>query len=306
MKVICIVGATGTGKNNLAIEIAKKFKGEIINFDSRQVYDGFPIITAQPLEEEKRVCSHHLYGFLDLNEKISAGEFAELAHKKINEVTERGNLPILVGGTGLYLKAILFGLAKIPKIPEEIRKRIIEEYNIYGPLAMYKRLTTIDPDYAKKIHPRDKQRITRALEVFEATKKNLTWYHNSYPTTSPKYDYLKLGIWMDKDILEHRLKRRIDIMLDLGGIDEVKRAWEMCSDTTAPVWTSIGCKELLDYVRGKLSLDEAIKRWLQNTKKYAKRQVTWFKKEKDIKWIKDYSIEDVLKQVESFLDDNKN
>ncbi len=304
MKIVCIVGATGTGKNQLALEIAKYFKGEIINFDSRQVYAGFPIITAQPLEEEKKICNHHLYGFLDLKSKINAGEFAELAHNKILEVKNRGKLPILVGGTGLYLKAILFGLANIPKIPVNIRKKIIDEYNTYGPLNMYKRLEKIDPDYAKKIHPKDKQRITRALEVYEATKKNLTWYHKNYPTDTPKYDYLKLGIWMEKDILEERLRKRIDKMIEMGGIEEVKRAWEMCSDTSAPVWTSIGCKELLDYVRGKLSLNDAIDKWFYNTKKYAKRQVTWFKKEQDIYWLKNCLKDDALKQVESFLNED--
>ncbi len=303
MKIVSVVGATGTGKNDLALEIAKIFKGEIINFDSRQVYKGFPVITAQPTEEEKKICKHHLYGFLEIYESISAGEFSLLAKEKIKEVTRRDNLPILVGGTGLYLKAILFGLAPIPKIPPEVRKKIVEEYKMFGSSLMYNRLKEIDPVYAEKIHPRDIQRITRAMEIYEYTKKNITWYHKNFPTNKPKYNYLKIGIWMPREVLYKRLDIRISKMIEKGGISEVKDAWEKHPDRKLPIWTSIGGIELLDYVTGECSLEEARNKWLKNTKKYAKRQITWFKKEDDIKWFHYDELHNATKEIERFLND---
>jgi tRNA dimethylallyltransferase len=304
MKIICIVGATGTGKNEWALNLAQIFKGEIINFDSRQIYKDFPIITAQPTEEDTKICDHHLYGFLDLEQTSSAGEFAELAEKKIKEVEKRGHIPIVVGGTGLYLRAILYGLAPIPKVPKEIREQVIMEYKKNGPEKMYKILKKIDPEYAKKIHPRDRQRITRAIEVYLSTKKPLSWYHKSFPTTKPKYSYLKLGIWVEKQKLEKKLALRIYKMLDSGGIEEVKRGWEKHPKISSPVWTSIGCKELLNYIHGKCSLQEATEKWLKNTKAYAKRQITWFKKEQDIIWFTYEGLKQAQNKVERFLNED--
>ncbi|GAB6162827.1 tRNA (adenosine(37)-N6)-dimethylallyltransferase MiaA [Desulfothermus naphthae] len=303
MKILCIVGATGTGKNEFGLALAKKFGGEIVNFDSRQIYKGFPIITAQPDEQEKKLCRHHLYGFLEPVKKLSAGEFADYADKKIKEISDRGNIPILIGGTGLYLKALLFGLAPIPHIPQNIREQVIREYLRDGALASYEKLKKIDPEYSKKIHPMDKQRITRALEVYRFTKKNLTWYHKNYPKDEPRYNYLKIGIFYPKEELIARLESRINKMLEKGGVEEVAKAWEKNPDVNAPVWTSIGCRELLDYIQGKCSLEEAKYKWLKNTKKYAKRQMTWFKKENDINWYEYKELDKAIYEIESFLNE---
>ncbi len=303
MKILCIVGATGTGKNELGLAIAKRFGGEIVNFDSRQVYKGFPIITAQPNEQEKKVCKHHLYGFLEPSNRLSAGEFADLADQKIEEIINRERLPILIGGTGLYLKAVLFGLAPIPRIPQNIREQVIYQYFRDGALAAYEKLKKIDPEYSKKIHPRDRQRITRALEVYAFTKKTLTWFHKNYPKDKPRYNYLKIGIFYPKEELATRLEVRINKMLENGGLEEVAKAWEKNPDINAPVWTSIGCRELLDYILGNCSLEHAKYRWLKSTKKYAKRQMTWFKKEMDIKWYGYGELDKTFPEIERFLNE---
>ncbi len=304
MKLICIVGPTGSGKNRVALYLANKFKGEIINFDSRQLYKGCYIVTAQPSEEEKKICAHHLYGFLDLDKNLSAGKFAEIAEGKIQEVVNRGHVPILVGGTGLYLKAILYGLAPIPTVPDKIRMQVIKQYQELGPDKMYSLLKDVDPDYANKIHPRDKQRITRSLEVYYHTGKNITWFHKNFPTKESKYNYIKIGIWLDRQELEKRLKQRIHEMIGAGGIDEVKTAWEQYPDRKLPVWTSIGCGELLDFLHGKYSFDQAINIWIKNTRQYAKRQLTWFKREKDIIWLKGDILNGAKKNVERFLNED--
>ncbi len=303
MKILCIVGATGTGKNHLALSLAKKFEGEIVNFDSRQVYRDFPIITAQPSSKEKRICPHHLYGFLDSREKINAGEFAELAHKCLISICEKGKLPILVGGTGLYLKAILQGLAPIPPIEKKIRQRVIEEYLREGGERMWLRLKEVDPEYALKIHPRDKQRITRALEVYISTGKPFSWFHKKLTPPTRKYSSLKIGLYIELTSLKERLAKRIDKMIQEGGIEEVKKIWEKYPKKDDLIWSAIGCKEIIAYLEGKLSLEETKKLWLKNTKAYAKRQITWFKRDQEIHWIEgEEEIENTEKKVEKFLE----
>ncbi len=302
MKILCIVGATATGKSKLGIYLAQKFKGEIVNFDSRQTYRDFPIITAQPTKEERALCPHHLYGFLEAQERINAGEFANRAHECIKEIDERGNIPILVGGTGLYLRAILYGLAQIPPVEDSIRKRVIEEYKRMGGERMWQRLKEVDPEYALKIHPRDKQRITRALEVYEATGRPFSWFHHHRGPIERKYHPLKIGIHTTLSSLTPRLARRIDQMVREGGIEEVRSIWEKGLSHDSFIWSAIGCREVVSYLEGKISLDEAKERWLKNTRRYAKRQITWFKGEKDIVWIQEEDIEGAKKKVERFLE----
>ncbi len=305
MKILAIVGVTGTGKSSLALYLAKTFWGEIVNFDSRQIYKDFPIITAQPSPEEKERCPHHLYGFLDSTEKMNAGRFSELAHRRIKDIHNRGRLPILVGGTGLYLKAILEGLAPIPPIEPFIRKRVMEEYLKEGGENMWMQLKEVDPNYASKIHPRDKQRITRAMEVYYATGKPFSWFHRNLAPQKRPYICLKLGIHIERDELRTKLKQRIEKMVNMGGVEEVKRAWQKDRYKGNFIWSAIGCRELIDYIEGDMSLDKAKEMWLKNTIAYAKRQRTWFKKDKNIHWIGGKEpIEEAKKKVENFLEEN--
>ena len=296
--VICIVGPTGAGKTAISLAIAKLHPCAVINMDSRQLYADFPIITAQPSFAEQSVCPHLLYGFLPTQAKISAGEYARLAHKHMAELQEKKQLPVFVGGTGLYCKAVFEGLAEIPPVPEEIslylQKRCAEE----GANALYAELLNIDKDYASKIHPNDKQRITRALEVWESTGKTFSWWHKEGPVQS-KHTPFQIGIGLSLSELEPLLVKRIDIMLSLGAVEEAKKAFENCKDANAPGWTGIGCRELLAHITGSISLDECRELWVKNTRAYAKRQWTWFRGRQGITWFAPSDIDGVTRHLQN-------
>ena len=303
--IICLLGPTGTGKTAAAISISKRLPTSVINFDSRQVYEDFPLITAQPDSEEQAACPHLLYGFVPTEEKMTAARFVELAMETIEEVRSEGRLPILVGGTGMYLKSLLSGIAPIPDIPDEIRQSVQERIKREGPQKLHAELVETDPDYAAKIHPNDTQRNGRAAEVFLATGKNLTWWHTSSEHTPAPYTALKIGMQIALDELEPLLAKRIGMMVELGALEEAKAAMAKCADPEAPGWTGIGCAELLAYLREEMTLDEAEYRWIKNTRAYAKRQITWFKKESDINWFAPGDNESVADLVERWLAENQ-
>ncbi|MBI4807077.1 MAG: tRNA (adenosine(37)-N6)-dimethylallyltransferase MiaA [Desulfovibrio sp.] len=282
-KALCILGPTGAGKTEAALALADAVRGVVVNFDSRQVYREIPVTTAQPTPEEQTRCGHMLYGFLSCSRAISAGAYAELAAPVIRDVLAQEMVPILVGGTGLYLKALLEGMAPIPDVPGEVRQKVLDDWDFHGPLAMHERLALSDPAYATKVHPNDRQRVTRALEVFDATGRTFSQWHAA---TEKVLDVpcLKMGIGLDKGVLEKRLARRIEAMLEAGALEEIRRAVELCPEPNAPGLSGIGCAELAAHLRGETSLDEAKALWLSNTKAYAKRQMTWFKKDPDIRW----------------------
>lgn len=282
--IVCILGPTGTGKTAAAIAISRRVPASVINFDSRQVYKDFPLITAQPDAEEQAACPHLLYGFLSTQEKMTAARFVELAMEAIEQVRGEGRLPILVGGTGLYLRSLLSGIAPIPEIPQDIREKVLQRVKVEGPQPLHAELEKIDPDYAAKIHPNDTQRNARAAEVFLATGKTMTWWHTESEHAPAPYDALKIGMQIALDELEPHLARRIDVMLDLGAEQEAQAAYDICSDSDAPGWTGIGCAEMLAFLERRATLAETREKWVKNTRAYAKRQITWFRKEADIHW----------------------
>ncbi|CCH47593.1 tRNA (adenosine(37)-N6)-dimethylallyltransferase MiaA [Pseudodesulfovibrio piezophilus] len=282
--VVCLLGPTGTGKTAAAITLSRQVPVSVINFDSRQVYADFPLITAQPNEEEQSMCPHLLYGFLPTETKMTAARFVTLAMEKINEVWKAGRLPVLVGGTGMYLRSLLQGIAPIPPIPEEIRTAVLARVQSEGPQKLHEELLATDPDYAAKIHPNDAQRNSRAAEVFLATGKNMTWWHTNSEHIPAPCKALKIGIDISLKELEPHLAARIDSMLELGALQEAQVALAACPDPRAPGWTGIGCAELLAYLQKEISLETAQLEWIKHTRAYAKRQITWFKKETDINW----------------------
>ena len=273
--VICLAGPTGAGKTALAIELAQRLNGEIVNADSRQVYADFPIICAQPSAGERAVVPHHCYGFLPTDTKISAGQWADMAHAKALELHERGKVPILVGGTGMYFHTLLHGIAAIPPIDPAISAALAERLAAEGAPALHAELATVDAVYAARIHPNDSQRIVRALEVVQGTGKPFSWWHENAMAAplcrGPLFVLDATLTW-----LEPRLRERIRLMLEAGALDEGRAALETCSDPAAPGWSGIGCAEVLGHLTGQYSLEECCALWFKHTRAYAKRQLTWF------------------------------
>ncbi|WP_084604579.1 tRNA (adenosine(37)-N6)-dimethylallyltransferase MiaA [Desulfonatronum thioautotrophicum] len=283
-RIICLVGATGTGKTAAALTLARHYPVSVVNADSRQVYRDVPIITAQPGDGEQSQCPHLLYGFLAMNETISAGRFMDEARQAVTACRESGRMPILVGGTGLYLRALAGGLADIPQVPAEVRGAVLEDCATQGSEALHARLTAVDPAYAARIHPRDRQRVCRALEVFQASGRPLSWWHTQ-ARSAQGLDLCIIGLRLPRPELHDRLARRIDLMLELGALQEIQQAWDGCPDADAPGFSGIGCRELLAHVHGQKTLEEAKDLWLFRTRAYAKRQETWFNNIADVHWI---------------------
>ncbi len=298
--LVCLVGPTGAGKTAAALHLSRRFHGAVVNLDSRQVYRDFPIITAQPSAEEQAVCPHRGYGFLPTQEKISAGRFMDMANAAVSECRAEGSLPLLVGGTGLYLRALLDGLAAIPHVDPAIMRGYEAQCELVGPECLHQRLAEVDPDYAERIHPHDRQRICRALEVYEGTGKSFSWWHAQPMEPSP-YRGLRIGIRTSLEELTPLLDVRIGYMLEAGALDEARTARMRCDDPAAPGWSGIGCAEIYRHLAGELSLEECRALWLKNTRAYAKRQLTWFKREESIHWVDGADIAGMERLVEAFL-----
>ena len=276
LPVICLAGPTGCGKTAAAIELAHALDAEIVNADSRLVYADFPCITAQPSAEERAACPHHLYGFLPTEARISAGRWAEMAAETVRRLRDGGKRALLVGGTGLYFQTLLRGIADIPPVAPEISARWTHRLAEEGPERLHAELGRLDPAYAARIHPHDRQRIVRALEVQDATGKPFSWWHEhamSAPLCAGPLFYLAPTL----DWLEPRLARRIDQMLAEGALEEARAARRRNDDPAAPGWSGIGCAEVLAHLRGELSLEDCRALWLRHTRAYAKRQLTWFR-----------------------------
>lgn len=286
LRAVCILGPTGSGKTEAALVLARSMPVTVVNYDSRQIYADFPIITAQPETHEQAQCPHKLYGFLPTAEAMSAARFAELARTEIAQAQEAGRVPVLVGGTGLYVKALECGLADIPAIEPDVRQWVQERMSREGPNALHQDLAQADPETAARLHPNDTQRIARALEVFLGTGKTLSDWFREQKRGDTGVALCKVGVSTTLGELEPRLRQRIGVMLERGALDEVRRAWARTPDREAPGYSGIGCAELLAHILGETDFDAACDLWYRNTRSYAKRQLTWFAKESGVRWIR--------------------
>ena len=273
-KIFSIFGPTGTGKSSLAIELAKKIDGEIIGVDSRQIYNGIPIGTAQPNPSQLKEVPHHLIGFKKLNEKISAGEYVELIDNKIDKIVQKNKSPILCGGTGLYFKSLKDGIFEGSHTDEDIRSRLEKEYEI-DKEKLFRSLQKIDPDYSNKVHINNKKRLIRALEVFETTGKPMSENFDASSKNS-KYanDFYFVYLKMHNDLLHPRILKRIKCMIDDGMIDEVEEIIKRKINISHIDY--IGFKEISSFLKKEISIDEAIENIFVRTRQYAKRQKKWF------------------------------
>jgi len=274
-KIILISGPTASGKSNFAIKLAKKIRGEIINADSMQVYKELRILTARPIKKEYQKIKHHLYGFQSVKKKFSTGKWLKLVIEKIAIIKKRKNIPILVGGTGLYFKALTDGLVKIPNIPIKFRNKIRNLQKKLGQNFFFKQLIKLDPLVYEKINPTDVQRSIRAYEVKSYTKKSLAdWFKN----TKAKFaddDFIKIYIDFPRQDLLDKISARTDQMLKQGAITEVKKFLKLKIGKEKTSNKVIGINEIRDFLNKKSDLSEVKEKITVKTRQYAKRQSTW-------------------------------
>ena len=274
-KIILISGPTASGKSNLAIKIAKKINGEIINADSMQVYKMLKILTARPNIKEQKKIKHHLFGIINLNKKFSTGQWLKAAIKKIKEIQKRKKIPILVGGTGLYFQSLISGLVKIPKIPLKLRKKIRLTQKKEGQKKFYKKLLKIDPRVKDKFDPNDTQRSIRAFEIKTFTKISMYEWLNKTKSEFKDDEFLKLYIDFKREDLVKRISLRTSKMIEEGAIKEVKKFVKMKIKKDLSVNKVIGIDELTQYLIKKINLNQAQELISIKTRQYAKRQATW-------------------------------
>ena len=280
-RVLVILGPTATGKSHCAIEIAKKYNGEIISGDSMLVYRDMNIGTAKPTTEELATVPHHLVNILPPEASFSVVDFKEQAQRLIREINQRGHLPIIAGGTGLYIKALLEDYAfNSVREDNELRERLTKEAAEQGPEALHKRLAALDPEAAERIHPNNVRRVVRALEAALNGEQV-----NQYGASESPYDALVIGLEMERSALYDRINRRVDIMLEQGLEQEVRSLLERGISPNCQSMQSIGYRQMVWYLNGSMAYDEAVDKLKQATRNFAKRQITWYKKMPYIQWI---------------------
>ena len=299
-KIICIGGPTGVGKTALAIELANKFDGEIISCDSIAIYKGLDIGSAKPTKEEQQQAKHFLIDQIEPSNEFSVAEYCEIANKYIKEIASRGKVPIVVGGTGLYMKCLLFDMSlgdsqKSVEIREKYQNLLAQK----GKEELYKYLEQIDPQSAKEIHPNDTKKVIRAIEIFESTGKPKSEHKSE---SQSRYDYYLIYLNTDRKTLYQRIDNRVDKMFELGLENEVKnllKEYGLTKDNQS--MQAIGYKEFFDYFDGKIDKNQMIELIKQNSRHYAKRQLTWFKKMPNAQQF-DYKDKDqIIENVKDFL-----
>jgi tRNA dimethylallyltransferase len=300
-KIIVICGPTALGKTSMAINVAGTFNGEIIGADSMQIYRYMDIGTAKPTTEERSRVAHHMIDLIDPDEHFDARQFAETAYEKIIKLYASGITPFVVGGTGLYIKALVHGLFKAGPSDVHVRERLREQARIYGADFLHQRLLRYDPDTAERIHSNDSYRIIRALEVHELTGKTMTAFQREHGFKDHRFRVLKIGLHIDREVLYDRINHRVDAMMDSGFLSEVKGLLEMGYSDDLKSMQSIGYRHLIDFIKGRCSWDETIRTLKRDTRRYAKRQLTWFKADQDIVWREPGQLREIRQLIKKFL-----
>lgn len=304
-KIIAIVGPTASGKTALSIEIAKRYGGEIVSCDSMQIYKYMDIGTAKPSKEEQGGIPHYMIDEISPAENFSVVDYVERARGYIDDILSRGKLPVLVGGTGLYLDSVINNTKfSEAEADEEYRKELYDLAKNEGNEAVHKLLEEIDKESAEKIHANNLRRVIRALEIYKTTGKTMTQV-NIESVREPLYDALIIGINMERELLYQRINKRVDIMMEQGLCEEVSNILSMGIDKNSTAMQAIGYKELIAYFDGEISKEEAIEKIKQESRRYAKRQLTWFRRNENINWVllqSDYNYDKIVIQSCAAID----
>jgi tRNA dimethylallyltransferase len=302
MTILAIVGATATGKTALGIALARELNGEIVNADALQVYRGLDIGTAKPSAAERGEVPHHLIDILDPDQPFSAGDFSRLGRQAIVEIQARGRLPIIVGGSGLYLRALFDGLSPLPPRDPLIRARLAARLLEIGLPALHSELAEVDPEAAVRLPKGDTQRILRALEVYQASGRNLTSWWQLAPTLPP-LSRVQVGLTVSRSILYHRIAVRVQQMVERGWVGEVSELISRGVAPTAAAFQAIGYRQIVDVLMHRSTLEDAQLDIVRSTCHYAKRQETWFRREREVFWIQgpraEVAIPFVLQELKS-------
>jgi tRNA dimethylallyltransferase len=300
--LVVIVGPTASGKTALSLAIARKFAGEIVNCDSVAMVRGFDIGTAKPSLAERAAAPHHFVDCVDPMQDVTAGEYARQAREVLAEIRSRGHLPVVVGGTGLYLRALLEGLFAGPQRSEELRQRLRERAERRGPDYLHKILARLDSEAASRIHPNDTPKLIRAVEVCLASRQKMSelWQQGRDPLKG--FRILRLGLDPERAELYERINQRARQMFDGGLVEETERLSAKYGDAARPL-ASLGYKQVLQFLRGELTRDQAVQAAQQAHRNYAKRQMTWFRREPEVVWLKGFGDEEqVQREAEALVE----
>jgi len=283
--LLVLIGPTAVGKTRMSLDIAKAWNAEIISGDSMQVYRGMDIGTAKISKEEQEGIPHHLIDICEPDESFSAADFQTEAKRKIEQIAERGKLPFIVGGTGLYVESVCYEYQFASNGSDEAFRQEQEQFALEnGSEALHLKLAQTDPQAAQRLHPNDLRRVIRALEVYHMTGQTFTEQQEGQKKESP-YELCIIGLTMDRVKLYRRIEQRIDLMMEQGLVDEVRQLLERDMPPQAVAMQGLGYKEIADYLQGNCSLEAAVERLKRDTRRFAKRQLSWFRHMKDIHWI---------------------
>lgn len=300
-KLIVVCGPTAAGKTSVGIELAAALGGEIISADSMQVYRYMDIGTAKPTSAERAAAAHHLIDVVDPDEPFDAARYALLAREKVAELHRRGRVPLVVGGTGLYIKALLHGLFRSDVCDPALRRRLAAEVEAGGIWRLHARLAACDPETASRLHPNDTTRVLRALEVFEATGRPISAFHRAHRFTEDPFDALVIGLDVGRERLYERIDRRVDAMLAAGFEEEVRGLLARGYGPDLKPMQSIGYSHMSALIAGRIDRAEAVRTLKRDTRRFAKRQLTWFRATPGIAWLPPEQAADVAQRCRAFL-----
>lgn len=304
-KLIVLVGPTAIGKTELSLALAKEFGCEIISMDSMQIYKYMDIGTAKPTHEERSIVPHHLIDFVDPADDYNVSRFVSDARSSIEDIQSRNKLPMIVGGTGLYMRGLLEGMFEIASVPENIRKKLEETAQERGLDYLFGKLTEYDPESAARLHPNDRQRVMRALEIYHATgipwSRHLKEQQQEKAAIKGDFKALKIGLHRDRELLYERINRRVGIMVAQGLLEEVEKLLSMGYTPELNSMQSIGYKHMLNYIDSTWSWEEALRLLARDTRHYAKRQLTWFGRDPEIRWFEPDENTHIASAISNFL-----
>jgi tRNA dimethylallyltransferase len=300
-RIAVICGPTGVGKTAAAIEIASALDAEIISADSMQVYRFMDIGTAKPSSMELARIPHHMIDIVDPDEPFNAQQYADMSQNLVFKLSEQG-IPVLVaGGTGFYIRALIHGLFESGSGNSEIRLNLKKEADNNGTTELYRRLCNCDPEAAAKIHPNDAFRIVRALEIYETTGQPISTCHQEHRMAPPLFDVLKIGLFRQREVLYEKINHRVDLMIAEGLADEVKALLEKGYSSGLKPFQSIGYRHIVDFFEGRTSWEDTLQTLKQDTRRYAKRQLSWFNSDSQVKWMDADRLDEITNTVKSFM-----